>query len=143
MDLLRKSCFLFLVFISCFSLSAFNVDEILDGEGLTSGFTNFLRIGIKTDVRSFMLEGDAQILDKKDKVISSVQGRFQVSAVTGGIKVGGRIFNADMIKFSSELIPLKVEDRMFRGEIEVYLKNAKLIVVNKLDIEDYVKGVII
>ena len=142
MDLLRKSCFLFLVFISCFSLSAFNVDEILDGEGLTSGFTNFLRIGIKTDVRSFMLEGDAQILDKKDKVISSVQGRFQVSAVTGGIKVGGRIFNADMIKFSSELIPLKVEDRMFRGEIEVYLKNAKLIVVNKLDIEDYVKGVI-
>ena len=142
MDLLRKSCFLFLVFISCFSLSAFNVDEMLDGEGLTSGFTNFLRIGIKTDVRSFMLEGDAQILDKKEKVISSVQGRFQVSAVTGGIKVGGRIFNADMIKFTSELIPLKVEDRMFRGEIEVYLKNAKLIVVNKLDIEDYVKGVI-
>ena len=142
MDLLKKSCFLLLVFTFCFSLPAFNVDEMLDGEGLTSGFTNFLRIGIKTDVRSFMLEGDAQILDKKEKVISSVQGRFQVSAVTGGIKVGGRIFNADMIKFTSELIPLKVEDRMFRGEIEVYLKNAKLIVVNKLDIEDYVKGVI-
>ena len=142
MDLLKKSSFLLLVFISFFTLSAFNVDEMLDGEGLSSGFTNFLRIGIKTDIHSFMLEGDAQILDRKEKVISSVQGRFQVSAVSGGIKVGSRIFNADMIKFSSELIPLKVGDRMFRGEIEVYLKNAKLIVVNKLDIEDYVKGVI-
>ena len=47
-----------------------------------------------------------------------------------------------MLKFSSELIPIKFEGKMFRGEIEVYLKNSKLIVVNKLDIEDYVKGVI-
>lgn len=142
MDLLKKSFFLFLVFVHVFSLSAFNVDEMLDGDGLSSGFTHFLRIGIKTEVQSFMLEGDAQITDRNEKVISAVQGRFKVAAVHGGISVGGRVFKADMIKFTSELIPLKVEDRMFRGEIEVYLKNAKLIVVNKLDIEDYVKGVI-
>ena len=142
MNFLKKISFLFILFTFVFPLHAFDVDELLDGDGLSNGFTHFLRIGIKTDVSSFPLEGDAQIMDKKEKVVGSVQGRFQVSAAPGGIKVGGKIFKEEMIKFSSELIPLKVEGRMFRGEIEVYLKSAKLIVVNKLDIEDYVKGVI-
>ena len=130
----------FIFFVS--SLHAFDVDEFLDGNGLSSGFTHFLRIGIKTDVSSFSLEGDAQILNVKEKVVGSVQGRFKIAASSGGITVGGKFFKTDMLKFTSELIPLKVEGRMFRGEIEVYLKNGKLIVVNKLDIEDYVKGVI-
>ena len=142
MNFLKKLSSLFILFTFVFPLHAFDVDELLDGDGLSNGFTHFLRIGIKTDISSFTIEGDAQILDKKEKAISSVQGRFQVSAAPGGIKVGGKIFKEEMIKFSSELIPLKVEGRMFRGEIEVYLKNGKLIVVNKLDIEDYVKGVI-
>ena len=142
MNFLKNFSFLFILFIFVFPLRAFDVDEILDGNGLSSGFTHFLRIGIKTDIVSFPLEGDAEILNKNDKVLSTVQGRFQISAVSGGINVGGKIFKTDKIKFRSELIPLKVEGRMFRGEIEVYLKNAKLIVVNKLDIEDYVKGVI-
>ena len=137
-----KSLFFLFFFIFVFTLHAFDVDEFLDGDGLSSGFTHFLRIGIKTDIVSFSLEGDAQILNVKEKVVGSVQGRFKIAASSGGITVGGKFFKTDMLKFSSELIPLKVEGRMFRGEIEVYLKNSKLIVVNKLDIEDYVKGVI-
>jgi len=142
MNFLKKITFLFIFFSFFFQLHAFNVDELLDDEGLANGFTHFLRIGIKTDVSSFQIEGDAQIFNKKERVVGEIQGRGTVSAEQGGIKVGGRIFKEEMIKFTSELIPLKVEGRMFRGEIEVYLKNAKLIVVNKLDIEDYVKGVI-
>ena len=142
MKFFKNLSVLFILFTFVFPLCAFDVDELLDDDGLSNGFTHFLRIGIKVDVSSFMLEGDAGIRNKNDKVLGSVQGRFQISAGSGGIKVGSRIFKEDMIKFSSELIPLKVEGRMFRGEIEVYLKNAKLVVVNKLDIEDYVKGVI-
>ena len=161
MGFLKKNSFLFFILISFFVVScassdkkdaktsvvpphhnSFDVDEILDGEGLASGFNHFLRIGIKTDVKSFMLECDAEILDKKEKVLNTVQGRFKIAAVSGGISVGSKVFNTDMIKFRSELLPIKVEGVMFRGEIEVYLKNAKLIVVNNLDIEDYVKGVI-
>ena len=142
MKFFKNLSVLFILFTFVFPLRAFDVDELLDDDGLSNGFTHFLRIGIKVDVSSFDLEGDAKILDKNDKVLGTIQGRFQISPLSGGIKVGGKIFNADMIKFSSELIPLKVEGRMFRGEIEVYLKNSKLIVVNKLDIEDYVKGVI-
>ena len=142
MKFLKNLPFLFIFLTFIFQLHAFDVDELLDDDGLSNGFTHFLRIGIKVDVSSFALEGDAKILDKNDNVLGTIQGRFQISPLSGGIKVGGKIFNADMIKFSSELIPLKVEGRMFRGEIEVYLKNSKLIVVNKLDIEDYVKGVI-
>lgn len=142
MDFLKKISFLFLFFIPVFYQQALNIDELLDGGGLASGFSPFLRIGIKTDVSSFMLEGDAQISDKNEKTLSAVQGRFKIAAASGGIAVGGKVFKTDMIKFTSELIPLKVGERMFRGEIEVHLKDGKLIVVNKLDIEDYVKGVI-
>jgi SpoIID/LytB domain len=142
MDFLKKISFLFLFLVPFFSLQAFDIDEMLDGDGLASGFSPFLRIGIKTDIESFMLEGDARILDKNDKVLSAVQGLFKIAAVSGGIAVGGKVFKVDAMKFTSELIPLKVEGRMFRGDIEVHLKNSKLIVVNKLDIEDYVKGVI-
>ena len=142
MNFLKKLSFLFILFTFVLQLGAFDINEILDGEGLSDGFTHFLRIGIKTGVESFALECDARISDEKGKVLSEVQGRFKIAAESGGISVGGRIFKTNMIKFTSELIPIKVENRMFRGEIEVYLQNSKLIVVNKLDIEDYVKGVI-
>ena len=142
MDLLKKFSFLFIFFTFVFPLHAFDVDELLDGDGLSSGFTHFLRIGIKTDIVSFSLEGDAGIFDKKERAVGEIQGQVTVSAVHGGIKVGSKVFNENMLKFTSELIPLKFEGKMFRGEIEVYLKNSQLIVVNKLDIEDYVKGVI-
>ena len=142
MDLLKRLSFLFFFFTFVFPIHAFDVDEFLDGDGLSSGFTHFLRIGIKTDIVSFSLEGDAQIFDKQELEVGKIQGQVSVSAEHGGIKVGSKVFKDSMLKFTSELIPLKFEGRMFRGEIEVYLKNSKLIVVNKLDIEDYVKGVI-
>ncbi len=142
MNFFKKFPFLFIFFIFFFQIYAFDIDEMLDGDGLSNGFTHFLRIGIKTDISSFSLEGDASISDKKEHIVGEIQGGVTVSADSGGIRVGGRVFKEEMIKFTSELIPLKVGGRMFRGEIEVYLKNAKLIVVNKLDIEDYVKGVI-
>lgn len=142
MDLLKRLSFLFIFFTFVFPIHAFDVDEFLDGDGLSSGFTHFLRIGIKTDIVSFLLEGDAQIFDKQEREVGKIQGQLSVSAEHGGIKVGSKVFKDSMLKFTSELIPLKFEGRMFRGEIEVYLKNSKLIVVNKLDIEDYVKGVI-
>ncbi|MBR4531828.1 SpoIID/LytB domain-containing protein [bacterium] len=142
MNFLKNFSFLFIFFTFVFQLHAFDVDEMLDGDGLSSGFTHFLRIGIKTDVSSFSIEGDAQIFDKKERTVGEIQGQVTVFASQGGIKIGSRIFKEEMLKFTSELIPLKFEGKMFRGEIEVYLKNSKLIVVNKLDIEDYVKGVI-
>lgn len=142
MILLKKFSFLFIIFLFFSSVYAFDIDEMLDDDGLSNGFTHFLRIGIKTDISSFQLEGDAQIFNKKEQVVGEIQGAVTVSAENGVIKVGRRIFKEEMIKFTSELIPLKVGERRFRGEIEVYLKNAKLIIVNKLDIEDYVKGVI-
>ena len=138
----KQLSFLLLFFTFLFPLRAFDIEEMLDGGGLSNGFTHFLRIGIKTDTVSFLLEGDARISDKKERAVGEIQGQVTVAAEQGGINVGGKIFKEEMIKFTSELIPIKVGNRMFRGEIEVYLKNSKLIVVNKLDIEDYVKGVI-
>ena len=75
MKFLKNLPFLFIFFTFVFPLHAFNVDELLDDDGLSNGFTHFLRIGIKVDISSFSLEGDAQILNKKEKVLSSVQGQ--------------------------------------------------------------------
>ena len=61
MNFLKKLSSLFILFTFVFPLHAFDVDELLDGDGLSNGFTHFLRIGIKTDISSFTIEGDAQI----------------------------------------------------------------------------------
>ena len=84
MDLLKKLSFLFFFFTFVFPLHAFDVDELLDGDGLSSGFTHFLRIGIKTDIVSFSLEGDAKVFDKKERAVGEMQGRVTVSAEHGG-----------------------------------------------------------
>ena len=65
MNFFKKFPFLFIFFIFFFQIYAFDIDEMLDGDGLSNGFTHFLRIGIKTDISSFSLEGDASISDKK------------------------------------------------------------------------------
>ena len=99
MNFFKNLFFLFIYLTILFPLHAFDVDEFLDGDGLSSGFTHFLRIGIKTDIVSFLLEGDAQIFDKKEHTVGEIQGRVTVSASQGGIKVGGKVFNANMLKF--------------------------------------------
>ena len=100
MDLLKRLSFLFIFFTFVFPIHAFDVDEFLDGDGLSSGFTHFLRIGIKTDIVSFLLEGDAQIFDKQEREVGKIQGQLSVSAEHGGIKVGSKVFKDSMLKFT-------------------------------------------
>ena len=92
MNFFKKFPLLFILFVFLLPVYAFDIDEMLDGDGLSNGFTHFLRIGIKTDVSSFQLEGDARISAKKERALGEIQGGVTVSAASGGISVDGRVF---------------------------------------------------
>lgn len=123
-------------------LSAQNVDELLKNDSYVEGFKPFLKIGIKVDADSFLIEGDAEIFNKTGKNTGSIQGQYTISVSDGFISVSGKKLDNEMIRFTPKFMLIKVEKRMFRGEIEVWLKKGKLTVVNDLYIEDYVRGVI-
>lgn len=141
MKLLNKLFFL-IIFLQGTFLSAQNISDFLKNENPAEGFRPFLKIGIKVDTDSFSLEGDAEIFDKNGKNAGSIQGRYTVTVNNGRISVSGKKFDSDMIKFTPKFMLIKVGARMFRGEIEIWLKNGKLTVINDLNIEDYVRGVI-
>jgi hypothetical protein len=141
LKLLNKLFFL-IIFLQGTFLSAQNISDFLKNENPAEGFRPFLKIGIKVDTDSFSLEGDAEIFDKNGKNAGSIQGRYTVTVNNGRISVSGKKFDSDMIKFTPKFMLIKVGARMFRGEIEIWLKNGKLTVINDLNIEDYVRGVI-
>lgn len=141
MKLLNK-IFFFILFFLFFFLSAQNVDQFLKNENPAEGFKPFLKIGIMVDVDSFVLEGDAEVFSKDGKNTGSIQGKYTVTVSNGKISISGRTFNTNMIKLTPKFMLIKIGERMFRGEIEVWIRNGKLTVVNDLNIEDYVRGVI-
>lgn len=130
------------VFSFTSSLSAQNIDDMLDEGAISGGFEPLLKIGIKVDVSSFSLEGDADILNENGKIAGRLLGRGTASVKNGKIAVSGKLFHSKVLKFRSELTPMIVGGKMFRGEIEIHLKNGLLTVVNDINIEDYVRGVI-
>ena len=130
----------FLTLLSpCF---ADNFDDLLDESGLAGSFSPTLRIGIKVDVDSVALSGDADVLASDGRVIGQIQGAYELAVRDGGISISGMKFGRGPIRLRSSLLPLKVGTTMLRGEVEVFLENGRLTVVNELGIEDYVRGVI-
>ncbi len=141
MKLLNKLLF-FQIFIFLFPLFSQNVEDMLTSEDSVEGFRPYLKIGIKVDVSSFVVEGDAEVLDETGKTAASIQGKYTVSVDGNLIKVGSQTLNSKMIKFSPKIMMIKIDGRMFRGEIEAWLIDGKMTIVNDLFIEDYVRGVI-
>ncbi len=133
---------LILLFILPLNSNAQNIADLLKSENFTEGFRPYLRIGIYVGVDSALIEGDAEVFDKTGKVVAKIQGRYTLSVKNGKIAISNQLTNGDMIKFKSKFGLIKVGKRMFRGDIEVWLRNGKLVLVNDLNIEDYVRGVI-
>jgi len=130
----------FLIFLSpCF---AEGFDDLLDESGLAGSFSPTLRIGIMVDVASAALSGDAEVLDLNGREIGQIQGTYELSVKNGEIAISGTKFGGGPIRLHSSLLPLKIGSTMLRGDVEVFLQNGKLTVVNELGIEDYVRGVI-
>jgi stage II sporulation protein D len=133
-----------LILISVFPATIFgqNIADLLKSDSYTQGFQPYLRIGIYVGVNSAVIEGDAEVFNNKGNVVANIQGRYTISVKNGKIAVSNKLTDGKMIKFVPKFGLIKVGKRMFRGDIDVWVRNGKLIVVNDLNIEDYVRGVI-
>jgi len=90
--------------------------------------------------------GNYEITDgKTGKPLSG--GRNLKSVVTtykGQILIGGKLFNTYKVSLASgDGGLILIDGRRFRGEIQFIINSdAKLLVVNNIDLEDYVKGIL-
>lgn len=141
MKLMNRFLPIFLLILPVF-INAQIVDQLLKSSNPAQGFSPYLRIGIDVDVNSVQVEGDADIFNENGKKVARIQGMYKVVSKDKSILVGKRKINAQMIRFSPQLMMIKVGNRMFRGDIEIHAENGRLTVVNDLFIEDYVRGVI-
>lgn len=120
--------------------------------GITDNFCyaqkqTFMRVAIIQDAESLNLKinGAYEIRDAQDGLL--VQGRNLKSTAAvyaKGILLAGRSFSADRILLEAkEEEAILVNGRRFRGIIQLIKKdNAHLAVVNYIDLEDYIKGVL-
>ena len=91
--------------------------------------------------------GSFEIADARTEV-SLYRGRnflgMKVTPSQEGIKVRNTVYNTDAIMFiSKKKAAISVNNRSYRGDIFIYKDaSGKLLVVNTLDLESYLKGVL-
>jgi stage II sporulation protein D len=107
---------------------------------------HYVRVAIIQDVSSFRLKvkGSYEIIDS---LTNKLLGRGKnlnttVAVYSGGILFGdikARTNKVFLKSYSAESIT--INDRVFRGDIQLIKNNMKLLVINYIELEDYVKGI--
>ncbi len=139
---LWKNSFLFILLFVPFICGADKVEQILGGGVSESRFSPFVTIAIAENIKGFSLEVDGEIYDSEEKK-SSIQGNYKVAFGKGkGIDIGGKLFESSVLTIRSKFSFIMFDEKMFRGDIVVHRLKEGFTVVNKLHIEDYVRGVI-
>lgn len=110
--------------------------------------SSYVRVAIIQDVKylSIKVSGSYEITDSRGKNILS-RGknlRTTVTSYKDGILIGGKTFNTDKVLISTnDLDVIIINGRTFRGNIQfIKNKNNKLSVINHIDLEDYIKGIL-
>ncbi len=109
---------------------------------------HYVRVAILQDVSSLSLKinGICEVVDEASGALL-YRGKNLKTTVTvykDGILIAGKIFRASRLLIKSErLNPIIIDGRSFNGDINLIKKdNNALLVVNKFDLEDYVKGIL-
>ncbi len=115
------------------------------------------RVSVDTNVRvaiyksikniSLSVKGKFQVLDmmtnKRFKDISSLKNAY-VYGVKSGIKIGSSVISSTKVKVVLKSGTIFVNKRRFRGSISIIKnKDGLLTIVNDLNVEQYVKGVLV
>ncbi|MFH0941361.1 MAG: SpoIID/LytB domain-containing protein [Candidatus Omnitrophota bacterium] len=120
--------------------------------GLEPGFGKEpikIRVAVLKDKAEATLSvtGSFEIVDARTE-IPLYRGRnflgMKVTPSEGGIKVKNTIYNTDAIMvISKNKAAISINNRSYRGDISIYKDaSGKLLVVNALDLESYLKGVL-
>jgi stage II sporulation protein D len=109
---------------------------------------HYIRVAILQDVSSFSLKinGPCQVLDDNTNAILYRIDNLNttVTAYKNEILIAGKIFKNQRILIKAEdFAPIAINGRQFNGDIILIDKdNGSLLVINKIDLEDYVKGIL-
>jgi stage II sporulation protein D len=108
-----------------------------------------VRVAVLKDRQEVTLSvsGPYDIIDiRKNKVIfhGKDSASFSVSCVKEGLKVKNTVYAVDAVRIDPQKkISVTVNKRRYRGDISIFKdETCKLCVVNTLDLESYVKGVL-
>jgi stage II sporulation protein D len=108
----------------------------------------YIRVAIIQDIESLNLKVNSfyEVLDSKaNKVLYKGKAlRTTVTAFKGGIVLGKINFNADKVLIkANDPEAIVINGRRFRGMFEFIKKdNLHLLVINHIELEDYIKGVL-
>lgn len=111
-----------------------------------------IRVAVLQDVSDFVISarGVYTIHDQKSPQLL-IKGRrlrrSRVQVVDGGLAVGSKFFETGHLRISSQkdvTIYAQNKKGQFRGAIDIIASaDGKLLVINRLDVESYVKGVLL
>lgn len=104
-----------------------------------------VKIGIRIDVSSVQIDSDGpiQVESLSDHSKSTWNVPATVTAVDGQLLVGGKKKGAKLMLSPTGDHYLKIKDRGYRGNfILVAEKESKILVIDELTIDDYLKGVL-
>ena len=105
-----------------------------------------IRVRILKDIDSFVIKsnGLCQILDFETKTVLKEKTKIKESivlALNNNIKIGNKILETNNIFFSSSNL-IKINSIFYKGKMNIRIEKGKLEVINYLDIEEYLKGVL-
>jgi stage II sporulation protein D len=128
---LRKSLYftLFILLLFC--------SESVAGESI--------RVAVREGQPTVKISSNAtlRIKDAQGRLLASEEmSSVLIKAVEKGFMVNDLLVKAPLLKIASPQNDLEAEGQPLRGLIEVRKKGKGLIVINELDIEDYLKGVV-
>jgi stage II sporulation protein D len=110
-------------------------------------------LAVGESIRVAVREGlpSVRISSKSDLLIKNAQGRLLypakttsvlIAAASPGFKINETFVQGSLLKIVSAQNDLETEGQSFRGLLEIRKKGKVLVVVNELDIEEYLKGVV-
>lgn len=137
---MKRKLILFFVFLGLASI----ISPLCSGKQSVD-----IRVAISKDKKDALISvtGPFEAIDVRSGKVLTKDTRLPLSKVSSGngaIKIGGAIFNTDTIRIAPKRNgSLYINKRRYKGEAVIFLKEGgRLLIVNKLDIESYIKGVL-
>lgn len=104
------------------------------------------------EIRVAILKSESFTARGMDLVVKDAAGRpvplpdayaeIPVTVRHGRITVGGREIDGQPISIECRSIYFRIAGRQYRGSVNVYLDEGRLLAVNRIDLEDYLVGLI-
>ena len=129
-------------FVSCAALIAFLAPPVYADEG--TGINLRVALALKIQKAAVSSARAVRITSSKSGALLNT-GKLlsiRVRAHSSGIKINDLVFPVSSIRISSSEPGLTFNERSYRGYLELTAGNGLLTVINHVELEDYLKGVV-